>query len=96
MAPGFRDPSSSVAAVGLAVALFMGLGGAGGGDPVAAQALVEHAQRESHGDLAHPAWLDAARELSRLRPWQNGWAEARITLDAIASARRAQLDPTTP
>jgi hypothetical protein len=91
MAAHLRDPSPPLTILALALALAMGAAGARGGDPVAAEALVAYAERESGGDLAHPAWLDAARELSRLRPWQPGYSQARARLAAIGRERRRVL-----
>jgi hypothetical protein len=73
------------------VALAMGARGSRGGDPVAADALWDWAEREGAGDLTHPVYLDAARELSRVRPWQPGYAHARGRLERIEVARRGQL-----
>lgn len=56
------------------------------GDPVAARALVDHLAA-AHPDRADPAWLDAARELRRVRPWQAGFGEARAELRRIEQAR---------
>jgi hypothetical protein len=75
----------------LLVALAMGARGMRGGDPVAADALWDWAEGEGGGDLTHPIYLDAARELSRVRPWQSGYGEARIRLRRIEVARRNQL-----
>jgi hypothetical protein len=56
------------------------------GDPVAANALVAHLEATAP-DRADPAWLDAARELRRVRPWQPGFAAARAELGRIERAR---------
>lgn len=61
------------------------------GDPVAAQALVAHLEA-TVPDRADPAWIDAARELARVRPWQPGFAAARAELARIAAAR----EPAAP
>jgi len=75
----------------LMVALAMGSRGLREGDPVAADALWDWAEREGAGDLTHPIYLDAARELSGVRPWQSDYARARERLRRIEAARRAQL-----
>ncbi len=62
-----------------------------GGHPTGADLLWERAQAASPEDLAHPYYLDAARELGRIRPWQEGYGDARTRLRAIAEARRAAL-----
>lgn len=61
--------------------------GAPGGDPASADALWAHAQQTSGGDLAHPLFIDATRELARIRPWQSGYSKARERLDAVGKAR---------
>jgi hypothetical protein len=76
----------------LLVAWGFGAMGLSGGDPVAAWALVDWAQTQSGGDLAHPAWIDAARELRRIRPWQQGYAEARRELGQIAEQRLMAME----
>lgn len=71
------------------VALALGLCslGVGGGDPHAASALWQHAVEVSGGDLSHELFIDAQRELARLRPWQEGYAEARLRMGRIGEVR---------
>lgn len=72
-----------VAAALIAVAV----AGLPAGDPVAAFALADHADRIAPDDPMAPIRIDAARELSRVRPWQPGFTEARRRLAAIHAAR---------
>lgn len=69
------------------IAVLAGLRGLWPGDPVAADALTAD-RLASTPDLADPAWLDPARELGRLRPWQPGFGRARRCLAAFSEARR--------
>jgi hypothetical protein len=84
-------------ALGLAVAvaaIAVGIASVSDGDPVAADALYAHA-RSLHGDdYGGALYLDAARELSRVKPWHTGYASARERLRAIQAGRRAFLEPT--
>jgi len=75
----------------LMVSLAMGARGLRGGNPTGADALWDWAESEAAGDLSAPAYLDAARELSAVRPWQPGFTSARERLRRIEAARRAQL-----
>lgn len=79
--------------VALVAAVAMALAGLPGGDPVAADAMYRWAVEESAGDPTHPAWVDAERELARIRPWQDGFAEARQRLREIEAVRRESLAP---
>ena len=79
------------AGVIVALALVMGTWGLRGGDPVAADALWRHASEQEPDDLTAPVYLDAARELSRVRPWQADWTRSRERLHRIRDARRGRL-----
>lgn len=56
-------------------------------DPVAADALWQHALAVSEGDLGHPVFLDAQRAALRVRPWQTGFRTARARARDVARAR---------
>jgi len=60
-----------------------------GGDPVAAQALWTYAVSVAPDDLTESVYADAARELARIRPWQEGFSTARERLAGIEEARMA-------
>ena len=69
-------------------ALTVGLGSLRGGDPEGALALLAYAEREESGALEGPLHLDAARELSRVKPWQANYSTCRRALSQILSERR--------
>ena len=77
----------------LVVVLCLGLGlvGVPGGDPVAAEALWAHAVATAGADRTAPIYVDACRELSRIRPWQPGYSAARRRMASVEAARRARL-----
>lgn len=87
-----RAGSARVGLALLVLALAMAGRGLAGGDPIGAAAMVEWAEAESDGDLTHPAWIDAARELNGLRPWHPGFREARRRLAEIGAARRSAVE----
>ena len=76
----------------LVAAFALGALGMRAGDAIGAFALVHWADERSGGERADEAWLDAARELGSIRPWQPEWADARHELDRISLARRLALD----
>ncbi|MCO4743344.1 MAG: hypothetical protein KC912_01060 [Proteobacteria bacterium] len=71
----------------LVLALAIASLGVNGGDVAAADALWQHAVDESHGDHSHDLFIDAQRELARIRPWQPGYATARARMTQIGAAR---------
>lgn len=75
----------------LAVALLFAAGGLRGGDPASARAMWQWAERRAPNDPTDPAWIDAAREMSEVRPWQPGYPAIRKRLHAVEAARDAML-----
>ena len=73
--------------VALAACLVMGIHGLQPGDPVGANVLWAHAHSVAGDDLSHPLFLDAARDLSAIRPWQEGYRDAQQRLRDIEAAR---------
>lgn len=71
----------------LLVALSLATLGLRGGNPVAADALWEHAIAESDGDLGHDLFVDAQRELALIRPWQSGFSLSRERMRRIGEAQ---------
>ncbi len=59
-----------------------------GPDVARVAALARAAEAEAPSDLTAPIWLEAAREASRVRPWQDGWREARALTRRVGDARR--------
>ncbi len=76
-----------------ALALAVGALGVRGGDPVAAAALWRAAVAQAGEDFTDPIYVDAARGLGRVRPWQAGYREARTRRARIEAGRRAALAP---
>ena len=76
-----RDLVTAVIAV-----VLLGLG-VRGGEPSVAEALWAHSVKASGGDLSSDVFIDAQRELARIRPWQTGYVRARERMSRIGAAR---------
>ena len=77
-------------AAGSTLVLAVGLWGLTPGDPLVALTLVERTEAQTQNRADDP-WLDAARELSKIRPWQAHFWECREQLARIETARLQAL-----
>lgn len=77
---------------GLLVVAALAVAGAGErGDVVRARALHARAEAAAADDPSDPIWVDAHREWRLVRPWQEGFAEARAQALSIEARRLSGL-----